>query len=115
MDCSTPGFPVHHQLLELAQTHVRQVCDAVQPSHPLLSPSPPLFNLSHHQGLFFFFFFRRFSPSVSNSIKLVLYELYLCFCFCFCFCFYFILLYSTVLVLAYIDMNPPRVYMSSQT
>ena len=52
MDCSTPGFPVHHQLLELAQTHVHQVGDAIQPSHPLSSPSPPAFNLSHHQGLF---------------------------------------------------------------
>ena len=41
MDCSTPGFPVHHQLPELAQTHVHQVGDAIQPSHPLLSPSPP--------------------------------------------------------------------------
>ena len=41
MDCSMPGFPVHHQLLELAQTHVHQVSDAIQPSHPLLSPSPP--------------------------------------------------------------------------
>ena len=46
MDCSTPGFPVHHQLPELAQTHVHQVGDATQPSHPLLSPSPPAFNLS---------------------------------------------------------------------
>ena len=52
MDCSTPGFPVHHQLSELAQTHVRQVSDAIQPSHPLLSPSPPAFNLSPDQGLF---------------------------------------------------------------
>ena len=52
MDCSTPGFPVHHQLLELAQTHVHRVCDAIQLSHPLLSPSPPAFNLSQHQGLF---------------------------------------------------------------
>ena len=52
MDCSTPGFPVHHQLLELAQTHVHQVSDAIQPSHPLSSPSPPAFNLSKHQGLF---------------------------------------------------------------
>ena len=41
MDYSTPGFPVHHQLLELAQTHVHRVSDAIQPSHPLLSPSPP--------------------------------------------------------------------------
>ena len=52
MDCSTPGFPVHHQLLELTQTHVHRVGDAIQPSHPLLSPSPPAFNLSQHQGLF---------------------------------------------------------------
>ena len=52
MDCSTPGFPVHHQLLELAQTHVYRIGDAIQPSHPLSSPSPPAFNLSQHQGLF---------------------------------------------------------------
>ena len=52
MDYSTPGLPVHHQLLELAQTHVHVVGDAVQPSHPLLSPSPPVFNSSQHQGLF---------------------------------------------------------------
>ena len=51
MDCSTPGFPVYHQLLELAQTHVHWVGDAIQPSHPLLSPSPPAFNLSQFQGL----------------------------------------------------------------
>ena len=48
----TPGFPVHHQLLELAHTYVHQVADAIQPSHPLSSPSPPAFNLSQHQGLF---------------------------------------------------------------
>ena len=52
MYCSTPGFPVHHQLPELAQTHVHWVGDAIQPSHPLSSPSPPTFNLSQHQGLF---------------------------------------------------------------
>ena len=52
MDCSTPGFPVHHQLPEFTQTHVHQVGDAIQPSYPLLSPSPPAFNLSQHQGLF---------------------------------------------------------------
>ena len=46
MACSTPGFPVLHQLLELAQTHVHWVSDAIQPSHPLSSPSPPAFNLS---------------------------------------------------------------------
>ena len=52
MDCSTPGFPVHHQLPELTKTHVHWVGDAIQPSHPLLSPSPTTFNLSQHQGLF---------------------------------------------------------------
>ena len=51
MDCSTPGFPVHHKLLELAQTHVHRVRDATQPSHPV-SPSFPAFNLSQHHGLF---------------------------------------------------------------
>ena len=52
MNCSTPGFPVHHQLPELTQTHVHRVNDAIWPSHPLSSPSPPAFNLSQHQGLF---------------------------------------------------------------
>ena len=52
MDCSTPGFSVHHQLPEPAQTHAHQVSDAIQPSHPLFSPSPPAFYLSQHQGLF---------------------------------------------------------------
>ena len=51
-DCSTPGLPVHHQLPEITQTHVHRVGDAIQPSHPLSSPSPPTFNLSQHQGLF---------------------------------------------------------------
>ena len=52
VDCSTPGFPVHHQLPELAQTHVHPVGGAIQPSHPLSSPSPPVFNLYQHLGLF---------------------------------------------------------------
>ena len=52
MDCSTPGLPVHHQLPESTQTHVHQVGDAIQPSHPLSSPSPPAHNPSQHQGLF---------------------------------------------------------------
>ena len=52
MDGSMPGFPVHHQLLEFTQTHVQWVGDAIQPSHPLLFPSPPAFSLSEHQGLF---------------------------------------------------------------
>ena len=52
MDCSTPGLSLYHQLLESAKTHVYQVGDAIQPSQPLSSPSPPAFNLSQHQGLF---------------------------------------------------------------
>ena len=52
MNCSTPGLPVHHQLPESTQTHVYWVGDAIQPSHPLSSPSPPALNLSQHQGLF---------------------------------------------------------------
>ena len=52
MDCSTPGLPVHHQLPEFTQTRVHWVGDAIQPSNCLLSPSPPAFNLSQHQGLF---------------------------------------------------------------
>ena len=50
MDCSMPGFPVLHHLLEAAQTHVHRVSDATRPSHPLLFPCPPAFNLSQHQG-----------------------------------------------------------------
>ena len=52
MDHSTPGLPVHHQLPEFTQTHVHRVGDAIQPSHPLLSPFPPALNLSQHQSLF---------------------------------------------------------------
>ena len=51
-DYSMPGLPVHHQLSELTQTHVHWISDAIQPSHPLSSPSSPAFNLSQHQGLF---------------------------------------------------------------
>ena len=52
MDCSTTGFPIHQELQELAQSHVHRVDDAIQPPHPLSSPSPPAFNLSQHRGLF---------------------------------------------------------------
>ena len=52
MNCSTPGLPVHHQLPEFTQTHVHRVGDAIQPSHPLASPSPPVPNPSQHQSLF---------------------------------------------------------------
>ena len=52
MGCSTPGFPVLHHLPEFAQSHVHSVSDAIPPSHPLLPPSPLVFSLSQHQGLF---------------------------------------------------------------
>ena len=51
MDCSMPGFPVHHQLPEFSQTHIHRVRDAIQPPHPLLSPSPPALNPSQHESL----------------------------------------------------------------
>ena len=67
VDCSTPGFPVHHQLPELAQTHVHQVGDAIQPSHPLSCPYLPAFNLSQHQGLFQCQFFASGGQSIGVS------------------------------------------------
>ena len=68
MDCSTPGFPVHHQPPELAQTHVHQVSDAIQPSHPLSFPSPA-FNLSQHRDLFKWV---SFSHQVAKVVELQL-------------------------------------------
>jgi len=65
VDCSTPGFPVHHQIPELAQTHVHQVCDAIQPSDPLSSPSPPAFNLSLQS----FFLFQSGSFQISQLFR----------------------------------------------
>ena len=67
MDCSMPGFPVHHQLLDLAQTYVHWVGDVIQPSHPLSAPSPPAFNLAQHQGLFSWKFFASGGFSISPS------------------------------------------------
>ena len=69
MDCSTPGFPVHHQLPKVTQTHVHWVHDAIQPSHPLSSPSPPVFNHSQYQV---------FS---SESVLLIRWPKYWCFSF----------------------------------
>ena len=66
IDFSTPGFPVHHQLSEPTQTHVHHVGDAIQPS-PLLSPSPPVFNLSQHQGLPISWFFASGSQSIGYN------------------------------------------------
>ena len=77
MDCSMLGFPVHHQLPELAQTHVHWVGDAIQPSRPLSSPSPPALDLSQHQGLFqcivreaFLLLFWRREGSSSHELAL---------------------------------------------
>ena len=67
IDCSTPGFPDYHQLLELDQTHVHRVSDAIQPSHPRSSPSLPTFNLSQHQGLFQWEFFASCGQSIGVS------------------------------------------------
>jgi len=67
MDCSTPGLPVHHQLPEFTQTHVHRVGDAIQPSHPLSSPSPPTFNLFQHQDLFMIQFFASGGQSIGVS------------------------------------------------
>ena len=69
MDCSTPGFPIHHQLPKFTQTRVHWVGDAIQPSHPPSSPSPPTFNLSQHQGLFQWFIS---SHQVAKVLKLKL-------------------------------------------
>ena len=66
MDCSMPGFPVHHQLPELTQIHIPQVSDAIQTSHPLLSPSLPAFNLGQPQG---FFQWVRFSYQVATILE----------------------------------------------
>ena len=69
MDYSMPGFLVHHQILELAETHVHRVGDAIQPSHnPLSSPSPPAFNFSQHQGLFFTSGGQNIRASTSTSV-----------------------------------------------
>ena len=64
---AAPGFPVHHQLPELAQTLAHQVSDAIQPSHPLSSPSPPAFNLSQNQGLLVSRFFASGGQSIGIS------------------------------------------------
>ena len=72
MDCSTPGFPVHHQLPELAQTHVHWVDDAMQPSQPLSSPSPPAFSLFQHQGKMTLFQWVNSSHQVAKVLELQL-------------------------------------------
>ena len=69
MDCSRPGLPVHHQLLESTQTHVHRVGDAIQPSHPLSSCYPLAFNLSQHQGLF------KWVSSLHQVVKVLEFQL----------------------------------------
>ena len=70
MNCSTPGLPVHHQLLEFTQTHVHRVGDAIQPSHSLSSPSPPAPNPSQHQGL------SQWVNSSHEMVKVLEFQLY---------------------------------------
>ena len=67
MNHSMPGLPAHHPLQESTQTHVHRVSDAIQPPHPLLSPSPPALNLSQHQGLFQSQFFASAGQSIGVS------------------------------------------------
>ena len=69
MDCSLPGFSVHHQLLELAHTHVHRVGDAIQPAHPLRSPSPPAFNLSASESSPMSQFFESGGQSIGASVS----------------------------------------------
>ena len=71
MNCSMPGLPVHHQLSEFTQTHVHRVSDAIQPSHPLSSPSPPAPNPSQHQSLFQWV---NFSHEVAKVLEFQLYH-----------------------------------------
>ena len=85
MDCSTPGFPIHHQLPEHTQTHIHHFSDVIQPPHPLSSPSPTVFNLSQNQGLFQWSVlligwpkYWSFSSSISTSneyLGLILYSI----------------------------------------
>ena len=86
MDCSMPGLPVHHQLPELTQTHVQWVGDAIQPSHPLSSPSPPAFNPSQHQGLFQwviqwaaikYYLFRKVTPKNFHTVYIIIVQIIL--------------------------------------
>ena len=70
VDCSTPGFPVYHQLPELAQTLVHWISDAIQPSHPLSSPSPPAFSLCQHQGLLMWYYLvieKKRNPTICDN------------------------------------------------
>ena len=71
MDCSMSGLPVHHQLPEFTRTHVHWVSDAIQPSHPLSSSSPPAFNVSQHQGLFLSRLFTLESQSIGASASVL--------------------------------------------
>ena len=76
MKCSTPGLPVHHHLLEFTQTHVHPVSDAIQPSYPLLSPSPPTPNPSQHQSLntYGFFSFSLFVCVIGETFSWFLHQ-----------------------------------------
>ena len=80
MDCSTPGLPVHHQLPELVQTHVHRGSDAIQPLHPLSSPSPPTFNLSQERLSNESFPMSHLFSSGGQSGDITLKKMYFCGC-----------------------------------
>ena len=91
MNCSTPGLPVHHQLPEFSQTHIHWVGDAIQPSHPLLSPSPPAPNPSQHQSLFQWVnsshevakvIFRSIHIAANGSYSVLFYDWVISHCIC---------------------------------
>ena len=93
MDCSMPGFPgFHHQLPELAQTHVHQIGDTIQLSYPLSSPSPPAFNLSQHQYICMCIY----------NIYIYLYIIYINICICIIYVLYIICIYMYVFSILYI-------------
>ena len=68
MNCSKPGLSVHHQLSQFTQTHIHWISDAIQPSHPVSSPSPPAFSLSQHQSLFKWVRWPKYWPPAGQSI-----------------------------------------------
>ena len=105
MDCSTPGFPVHHQLPEFAQTHVHRVGDAIQPSHPLSSPLPPTLNLSQHRSLF------KWVSSLQQVAKVLQFQLqYLFFFFAILFYFIFLFFLNFILFLKFKKLSSCNEY-----
>ena len=116
MNHSTPGLPVHYQLLESTQTHVHGVGDAIQPSHPLSSPSPPSIRVFSNESVLRIRWpkYWSFNFNISHSSEHPGLISFIFFFFLIFFKFYFIFkLNITVLDLPNIKMNPPQVYMCS--